>query len=169
MSAILDEITDDLLEDDRWFRIAVTGSLVLAIPGAMGAVGLVLLLMLAVTGPPDPNVVAGTLAAMVGAATGFYLLVGYRRDRAHSVRAARRLWWLSAAYNGAGAALSAVQLVGHALHALHGLTLAPVLMLGTNPARLILVIAGLFWTLFMATISVSRARQANRQPSREGP
>jgi len=139
---------------DRSLRVAAVVSSILALPGIAGFVGLVqLALVMGSYGDPTSSTnlptLLGILAALAVPPVGFYLLVGYWRAVRGSApaRNARRFWWLSAGYNGAGAALAA------------GGVLMDVLGWGVL-GYFWLAALTVGWTVFMVRLSISYARQS---------
>ncbi len=141
--------TTERSQSDGMLRAAVIGNLLLAVPGVAGVVGLVPFALLILSSPGDRTYLLSVFAFLAVAAVGFYLLVGYRRELSHRGPLPDWFWWLSAGYNGIGAALAAAGMTGHMvnLNLFFGLS-SPV-----YPA------VALVWTGFMTAFSVSSARR----------
>lgn len=158
-----DEADAEPAQHDAMLRVAVVGSLVLAVPGAVGAIAIAPLVPVVLTYGNHWAYPVYLLVLILVPVVGFYLLVGYRRELRHGGSVPRWFWGLSAGYNGVGAALAATN-AGGLMQKLFG-TAGPSPS-GYVPVYPTLAAVVLVWTVGMTVLSVSRARRPPADPDR---
>ncbi|MDT0630605.1 hypothetical protein RQM47_13600 [Rubrivirga sp. S365] len=126
--------------------VAALGSLLLAVPGAVGFAFIVSVLWDSSWQANDEAVASA--AAIALPLVGFYLLVGYWRSGFVGARPPRPawFWWLSAAYNGLGLAIVVAETWGP-----------------NAGVPLLYVALAVAWTGFMVALGVSRATGLGRR------